>query len=183
LPREAHIERQVQWKNKLSKYGCRVNLEKTVYIRNAPVIVDVYAENEGKTYLIEIGDISDKRKIALMELYAKQNQNIEFIHEPYNTNKIGEVLDNLIAYRNSDEFLHLQLAKMEDRKNKRKMLVALLFVFVVPFLWFLSYDTLLAFGWVVIWFGIPIFLVFFGETSILEYYLELISSLKKQEDN
>jgi hypothetical protein len=68
MPRETHIERQVEWKQQLTKYGFRVALEKQVIIRNAPVIVDVYAILGGKKYLIEIGNIADKRKIALMKI-------------------------------------------------------------------------------------------------------------------
>lgn len=132
MPREAHIERQVKWKNRLQQYGCQVKLEKSVYINNTRVVVDIVARAEGKTFWIEIGDISDKRKIALMEIYAKQNPNIEFIHEPYNTNKIGKVLANLEAYRNSDEFHQLTFAKMEKRKRKnQKDLVVVVFVCVI----------------------------------------------------
>ena len=46
-------------------------------------ILDKIAEVEEKKYLIEIGDIADKRKNALMQFYAEQNSNIEFIHEGY----------------------------------------------------------------------------------------------------
>jgi len=87
LPREAHVERQVYWKNTLQKYGSIVNLEKTVQIRGAPVIVDIVAEIDGKKFLIEIGDIADKRKKALMQFYAEKNPTIEFIHENYGEKK------------------------------------------------------------------------------------------------
>lgn len=103
MPREAHIERQVEWKQQLTKHGFRVTLEKTVRIRNAPVIVDVFAVLDGKKYLVEIGDIADKRKIALMQIYAEQNHNVEFIHEGYGQDKIQTVLQSSKSYKNSPE--------------------------------------------------------------------------------
>ena len=104
LPREAHIERQVQWKDTLSKYGCSVSLERTVNIRGANVIVDVYAQVGGKIFLIEIGDIDDKRKIALMRFHAEQNPNIEFVHEEYGENKTQQVLSSLSSYRETQDY-------------------------------------------------------------------------------
>ena len=72
------------------KIWFNVVLEKTVRIRNAPVIVDVFAVLDGKKYLIEIGDIADKRKFALMEIYAEQNSNTEFIHEGMENTKFKQ---------------------------------------------------------------------------------------------
>jgi hypothetical protein len=118
MPREAHIERQVQRKNTLQKYGCNVTLEKIVYIRNAPVIIDVFAEVDGKKFLIEIGDIADKRKNALMQFYAEENPNIEFIHEGYGINKIPTVLESISAYREKPEYtIYKKLRKIKEARD------------------------------------------------------------------
>lgn len=107
MPRESHIERQVYWKSTLQKYGCNVNLEKTIHIRGAPVIVDVFAEIDGKEFLIEIGNIADKRKNALMQFHAEKNPKIEFIHESYGENKIQSVLESVSSYRETPEYKRL----------------------------------------------------------------------------
>lgn len=88
MPSERHIRRQIAWSDKLRQYGAIVELEKMVQIKKAKVIVDVCAKTEGKFFLIEIGNIDDSRKHSLMEFYASQNPNIEFVHEPYGENKI-----------------------------------------------------------------------------------------------
>ena len=158
MPREAHIERQVQWKNKLSEYGLKVNLEKTIYIQNAPVIVDVFAELEGKTFLIEIGDIEDKRKKALMELYAEQNRDIDFIHEPYNTDKISMVLENVTSYLISPEYHQIQMAKEKARitkekteKQKSTVYLFIIIIFIVGFIYFNEIHLIWAVVWMSIW--------------------------------
>lgn len=118
MPREQHIERQIEWKKKLQEYGCNVGLEKTIYINGAPIIVDVYAKSEDKTFLIEIGDIDDKRKYALIEYYAKDNSNIVFVHEEYFANKMQDVLGLINAYRNSPEYKQLIKTKLELKQQR-----------------------------------------------------------------
>ncbi len=120
LPREAHLERQVQLKNMLQKHGCHVKLEKTIDIENAKVIVDVYVKSEGKTFLIEIGNIDDNRKTALMKIYAQQNPNIEFIHEGYGEDKSQQVLSSLSSYRETQEYKDY-LGKIENKKKKLEL--------------------------------------------------------------
>ena len=164
MPREAHIERQVHWKNTLQKYGCNVNLERTVYIRNAPIIVDVYAEAEGKIFLIEIGDISDKRKIALIQFYAEHDPNIEFIHEDYGENKIGNILESVTAYRNTPEYNKLKERQRREQEIEERiqsfnavwMLICLtvfIICIVIPFMdWSLLFLMGIAFLMPFVWF-------------------------------
>lgn len=104
MPSERHINRQIQWRDALRKYGANASLERTIRIKGARIVVDVYAEIEGKTLLVEIGNINDERKTALMQYYADENSEIEFIHEPYGKNKIQQVLESLQSYRNSEEY-------------------------------------------------------------------------------
>ena len=102
MPRQEHILRQVDWQKELSKFG-KTTLEKSLQIRGAEVFVDVYAKIGSKEYLIEIGDIADKRKEALLEIYAEHNPRILFIHENYGQNRIPEVLKTIERFRNSSE--------------------------------------------------------------------------------
>jgi len=168
MPREAHIERQVHWKTTLQKYGCKVTLEKTVHIRNAPVIVDVFAEVEGKKYLIEMGDIADKRKNALMQFYAEQNFNIEFIHEGYGENKIPTLLESVTSYQQSPEYdrLKKKQQKLEEIKENRLTfnvlwtgfcIFAFIFCFAIP-VKFNALSFLMAIGFLMpfLWFFILI---------------------------
>jgi hypothetical protein len=156
--REALIERQVQWKNTLQEYGCKVTLEKTVYIRNTPVIVDVFAEVDEKKFLIEIGNVVDKLKNALMQFYAEENSNIEFIHESYGRNEIPTVLESISAYIERPEYTKLKNFK-EGRKNFIKSWTGLCaFAFVIsifggfnPQSWFLLWGVLvIPFVWLFI---------------------------------
>ena len=62
MPSERHIRRQIEWSDKLRQYGAIVELEKRIRIKRAKVVVDVYAEAEGKVFLIEIGNIDDEQK-------------------------------------------------------------------------------------------------------------------------
>lgn len=120
MPSERHINRQVQWRTELQKYGCNVSLERTVRIKGARVVVDVYAEVEGKAFLIEIGNIDDERKTALMQYYAQEKPNIEFLHESYGENKIPRVLESLASYRNSAEYKAMRERKETLRKYNVK---------------------------------------------------------------
>ncbi len=194
MPSEEHIDRQVRWRTKLQKYGCEVNLERTVYIRGAKVVVDVYAEVEGKTFLIEIGDINDERKTALIQYYAEDNPKIEFIHEDYGENKIPQVLESITAYRNSPEYKHLahqrmlleqqrKKAKIDDRRNKRYSLFTILIVWLVPSVALMAFDDIIALGWFafgfMLLFVFPFMLFFLGEYAPLGYIFELFGSLNK----
>jgi len=87
MPSERHIRRQIEWSEKLRKYGCKVSLEESIRVEGARVVPDVLAKAEGKTFIIEIGDIEDERKNALLSLYAKQDPNVEYVHEPYGSDK------------------------------------------------------------------------------------------------
>jgi hypothetical protein len=66
MPREEHLHRQIAWKEALSQFG-ETHLEQSLTIRGAQIFTDVYAEIEGKEYIIEIADVADKRKEALLE--------------------------------------------------------------------------------------------------------------------
>jgi hypothetical protein len=176
MPRQEHLIRQVEWKNTLEKYGCNVALEKIIQIKGARIITDVYAETEGKTFLIEIGGIEDERKTALMQYHADANPNIEFVHENYGEDKTSQVLEYIKAYRNSPEYKHLvhqrmileqqrrnarikethqrlileqqrRNAKIKDIKNRRHILYSILFIWLVPPVALLFIDTTIALGW------------------------------------
>lgn len=125
MPREEHLVRQVEWKKKLEQYG-KVELEKQLSIRGAKIFADVYAQIEGKEFIIEVGDISDERKNALLELYAESKPNIIFIHEAYGQDKIPEVLQQINAYLQSPEYqLYIQaekLKKLEEMEKEKKSL-------------------------------------------------------------
>lgn len=116
MPSERHLMRQVEWKNRLEKHGFTVFLEKPFDIKGAKVVVDVVALAEGKTFLIEVGNIEDERKHVLMEYYAQDNPNIEFVHEPYETNRIPFVLEQINAYLNSEEFKE----ELKERERRFK---------------------------------------------------------------
>jgi len=124
MPSERHIRRQIAWSDELRQHGCDVKLEETVFIKNARVIVDVYAKAEGKTFLIEIGDIEDERKTALMQFHAQQNPNIEFIHEPYGSNMIQKVLESIQAYRNSTQYKLLRQRSLDEQNQLRQKIKA-----------------------------------------------------------
>lgn len=121
MPREAHIERQVQWKTILQENGCNARLEKSIKIKGARVVVDVFVEFGGITYLIEIGDIDDERKNALLQIYAQHNSKINFIHEAYGQDKTQEVLSNLSSYK-AEPFISAEnsfpISNKEDIINK-----------------------------------------------------------------
>jgi len=138
MPSERHIRRQIEWSDKLKEFGCEVTLEESIEIEGARVVPDVLAKAEGKAFLIEIGDIGDERKNALMRLYAEQNPNIEFIHEPYGSDKINEVLESLNTYRQSAEYKafkrleHVKrLNKMKEEKQDRDIKLSALFIFII----------------------------------------------------
>ena len=198
MPREQHIERQVHWKNKLQEYGENVQLEKTVYIKDAPVIVDVYAEIEEKIFLIEIGDIVDKRKIALMQYYAELNPNIHFIHEDYGADKIQQVLESITAYLNSPEYRQLiqlrlslekqsQKFKLTKKRKKRRELYALIATMLVPTFALFVVNVYYAVFWFGFWFFIifiyPFGALLLGETGPSNYVMELIDSLNAPKDS
>lgn len=121
MPSERHINRQIQWRDTLRKYGANVSLERTIRIKGARVVVDVYAEMEGKKFLVEIGEINDKRKTALMQYYADENPEIELIHETYGENKIQQILESLQSYRNSEKYqkrLEIRIEETEEKIRK-----------------------------------------------------------------
>lgn len=103
MPREEHITRQIEWQKALAQYG-NVHLEASLKINDAPIIADVYAEIGDKHYIIEIGDIEDKRKEALLELLANQNSKVIFAHEHYGENKMPQVLETVQAYLDSEDY-------------------------------------------------------------------------------
>ena len=199
MPSERHINRQVEWRTELQKYGCKVSLERTVSIRGARVIVDVYVEVEGKTFLIEIGDISDERKTALMQYHAEDNPNIQFIHEDYGENKIPEVLESVTAYRNSPEYKRLthqrmlfeqqrKKAEREARRNKRYILYTILIMWFIPSITLMFFDPSMALYWFAGYFLlvflspfiIDIGLAFLGMPLGLSFFLiSLFESLKQ----
>lgn len=197
MPREQHIVRQVQWKNKLQEYGCSVNLEKRIYINKAPVIIDVYAEVEEKKFLIELGDIQDKRKIALLELYSRQKHNTIFIHEEYGENRIQQVLESINGYLHSPEYKQILRDRVirqeiqdrktiEDMHNKRLQLLGLSIIMWVPaiVLAFLS-PEIAAYWigfWVVLIFVLPVMLVFMLERGPISYLFSLLQSLESQKE-
>jgi len=115
MPREEHLVRQVEWKKKLEQYS-KVELEKQLTIRGAKIFTDVYAQIEGKEFIIEIGDIGDDRKNALLQLYAESRPNVVFIHEAYGENKIQKVLEQINAYLHSPEY-QLELKKRKERQS------------------------------------------------------------------
>lgn len=197
MPREKHIVRQVQWKNRLQAYGCYVNLEKTIYINYAPVIVDVYAEVEGKTFLIEIGDIRDKRKIALLELYARQKPNTIFINEEYGENKIQQVLESINVYLNSPEYKEILQDRLiqqeieirkriEDKHNKRMQLFGLAIIIFIPTIVLAFVEPLTVGYWIGFWvaiiFVIPLMLLFMLEPRPLFYVISLFKSLESSNE-
>ena len=112
----------------------------------------------GKIFLIEIGDITDKRKNALMQIYAEQNPNIEFIHEGYGRNKIPTVLESISAYTEKPEYKRLKKIK-EGREAFNKswtglcasaFFICILSIFNSQY-WFLLWGVLLIpFVWVFI---------------------------------
>jgi hypothetical protein len=94
-PEEKHILRQVYWLKELPKRGySNVHLEKTVNIgRNKSlrtpnttekakhgVQVDVYGEKNGKSLIIEIGEMMNGRKRGVLKRLAKSGH-IRFIWE------------------------------------------------------------------------------------------------------
>lgn len=120
MPSERHINRQIQWRDTLRKYGANVSLERMIRIRGARVVVDVYAEIEGKISLIEIGNINDERKTALMSFYAESEQKVEFIHEPYGYDEIPKMLESLEAYRKTQEYKDFLAMKELTRQQKER---------------------------------------------------------------
>ena len=167
MPSEEHLVRQVEWKKKLEQYG-KVELEKQLSIRGAKIFADVYAQIEGKEFIIEVGDIGDDRKNALLQLYAESKPNIVFIHEAYGQNNIQDVLEQINAYLHSPERqLERQLEirkKIEELEKKKKGLpqtmiivgiclsvTIIFFCFLDPpeFIPYLPYLLLFEFGLVV----------------------------------
>ena len=106
-----------------------------------------------------------------MKLYAKQNQNIEFIHEPYYQDKIGKVLENLTAYKKSDEYQQTQLAKekaqiaKKQAEDNKKLLYFFTFIVFIAGLVYLKENFLLAFGWVILW-GVGFFIWVSTKTAL-----------------
>lgn len=157
---------------------------KTIYINNAPVIIDVYAEVEGKTFLIEIGDIQDKRKIALLELYTRQKHNTIFIHEEYGENRIQQVLESINVYLHSPEYKQILQDRLiqqdieirkriEDKHNKRLQLLGLSIIVFVPAIVLAFLSPEMAPYWIGLSLGtifvIPLVSIFMLDTRPLSY--------------
>lgn len=152
MPREEHIMRQVTWKKRLEQYG-KVELEKQLVIRGARIVADVYAQIEGKEFIIEIGDIGDNRKNALLQFYAESKPNVVFIREAYGENKIQEALEQIKTYLRSPEYI--QGVKLEIERIKKdtpkKIILGLLCVFdlfiFALFLIFINYPQMIQLLW------------------------------------
>lgn len=184
MPREEHLVRQVEWKKKLEQYG-KVELEKQLSIRGAKIFADVYGQIEEKEFIIEVGDIADGRKNALLQLYAESRPNVVFIHEAYGENKIREVLEQINAYLHSPERQLEMRKKIEELEKKKKALpkdtmilgigetvVILIFLLlfsaeVIPYLAFLFLFV----------FGLVVFLFFVGRIGI-ERQIEKIKQMQ-----
>ena len=166
MPSERHMSRQFEWKNALQRYGANVELEKTVRIKGARVIVDVFAKVEGKTFLIEIGDINDDRKHALLEFYSEK-PNIEFIHEDYTEDKIHHVLEQIGAYLNTEEYkAFVERRHREKMKEKRKGNIIKWLIYTILSLWLVPSVILgvinleLGIAWFLGWIFLFIMIVF-----------------------
>lgn len=125
MPREEHIMRQTEWKRHLERYG-KVELEKQLLIKGARVVIDVYAVIENKEFIIEIGNIDDRRKYALLQFYVESKPNVVFIHEPYGKNRIQETVEKITAYQNSpeyQEYLTEQLKKLKKDMQRSQQTV------------------------------------------------------------
>jgi len=150
--------------------------------------------------LIEIGDIQDKRKIALLELYTRQKHNTIFIHEEYGENRIQQVLESINVYLHSPEYKQILQDRLiqqdieirkriEDKHNKRMQLLGLSIIVFVPaiVLAFLSPEIVgywIAF-WIVMIFLLPLMSAFMLlDPKALSYVISLFKSLEssKEED-
>lgn len=134
MTRQEHHLRQVKWYETLSQYG-KAEIEPSIKIRNAEIFPDVYAEIDDKKYIIEIGDVDDKRKEALLSIYAENHRDLVFIHEHYGEDKINEVLKTINAYRSSDEG-KLKIAQDQIAKHNSTYSMNGLFFGLV--LWFIN---------------------------------------------
>jgi len=119
MPREEHLIRQVEYKKALEKYGY-VHLEHSLEVEGKYIRADIYAEIEGKKYIIEIGDIDDEDKGIILGLYAKLHPEMVFIHEHYGENKLEGILQTIRQYFNSSEYIENQLKKEEDARKREE---------------------------------------------------------------
>lgn len=166
MPREEHLLRQMEWKNTLTKFG-RVSLEKSISIGGALIYADVYATIDGREYIIEIGDMADKKKQELLESYGK-NQNVIFMHEGYGQDKIIEVLQTISRFRDSPSGkaqlfnLHLQSRKKKLRNFGVKIGLFTYVLNVVLLIFFMisgspeAMNVYIVFGFVLGWGLYPI---------------------------
>ena len=147
MTRQEHHVRQMKWFEELGKYG-KAQIEPSVRIRKAEVFPDVYAEIDGKKYIIEIGDVDDQRKEALLELYAENNSDLVFVHERYGEDKIEQTLETIKEYQDSDECTERQIQQMEMEKQRTALLkrrsLAFWGVFLGFFVWVLSFALALS---------------------------------------
>jgi len=173
MPREEHLVRQVEWKKKLEQYG-KVELEKQLSIRGTKIFADVYAQIEGKEFIIEVGDIADGRKNALLQLYAESRPNVVFIHEAYGENKIQEVLEQINAYLRSPERQLEMRKKIEELEKKKKtvpkytMILGTCYSVMILIFWLLFSPEItpyLAHLFLFV-FGLVVFLFFVGRIGI-----------------
>jgi hypothetical protein len=102
VTRQEHHMRQMEWFDELSKYGF-AEIEPSIKIPDAIVYPDIYGKIENKEFIIEIGEVDDKRKEALHQIYAEKNPSVVFVHEHYGEDRLGEVLEKIGEYQNSPE--------------------------------------------------------------------------------
>jgi hypothetical protein len=171
MPREEHLVRQVEWKKKLEQYG-KVELEKQLSIRGAKIFADVYAQIEGREFIIEVGDIGDDRKNALLQLYAESKPNIVFIHESYGQDKIQNVLEQINAYLHSPERQLEMRKKIEELEKKKKampkntMILGIFFSVMILIFGLLPEITPYLAHLFLFVYGLLVFLFFIGRIGI-----------------
>jgi hypothetical protein len=123
MTRQEHHMRQMKWFEELSKYGF-AEIEPSIKIRDAVVYPDVYGKIENIEFIIEIGDVDDKRKEALLEIYAEKNPLVVFVHEHYGEDKLGEVLGRIDGYQSSPEVKnkkHLQELTLQLEEHTKEI--------------------------------------------------------------
>jgi len=165
--------RQVEWKERLQRYG-QVEVEKQLRIKGARVVIDVYAIIENKEFMIEIGDIEDERKQALLQFYAESKPNTVFIHEAYGQDKIQEVLEHINAYLQSPERQLEMRKKIEELEKKKKalpkytMILGICYSVMILIFWLLFSPEItpyLAHLFLFV-FGLVVFLFFVGRIGM-----------------
>jgi hypothetical protein len=180
LPSEEHIRRQIEWSERLQPFY-DVKLEEDMRIEGARVVVDVVAKYYDKTFLIEVGDINDDRKYALMKIYAENDPDVTFIHEPYGADKINQVLESLDAYRNSAEYKALKRREhvkqlKEKKRQKRDVNIRLTGLFLAVFSFLLLYFSLCDVYWLYEMIAIPLWLIMIVSAFIfLKPFLDFLS--------